>query len=348
MTFHPYPSIDQLRQVIRGVSQTSAYMGKDESGEPIYDGSRPKPILKFRGTVKVHGTNAAITRVPEPTTEDPCAQRYEAQSRTRTLVAPDDNSGFRAWVDSLPRDVLDTLFEQFSLDEEVTIFGEWAGRGIQAGVAVAEVDRFFYIFAVKAGDEWKDPSLAADAPEHRIFNALDATRFPTWEVDIDFAVPERSQNYLVEVTEQVEKECPVGKALGTTGIGEGVVWVCVDEDRQYRGSSFKVKGEKHSVSKVKTLAPVDVERVKTVEEFADKVLTVPRLEQGVSWLREQGKEVSEKSTGDYLRWLVGDVLKEERDTMEASGITEREVGKIAGTRGRQWFFTFLKQNPLAA
>ena len=50
---------------------------------------------------------------------------------------------------------------------------------------------------------------------------------------------------MIEITEAVENECPVGKHFGVSGVGEGVVWTCVSEGWNDSGTWFKVKGEAH-------------------------------------------------------------------------------------------------------
>lgn len=344
MTFQSFPSIEQFRNVIRTVSERTAFVGKDENDEPIYDGLKPKPTLRFRGTVKIHGTNAGITFVDD----GKGWFNALAQSRSSVLVAPDDNAGFRAWVDKLSPETLECLFADARMAiggpaidlsvAPITVFGEWAGKGIQKGVAVSQVEKFFYVFAVKQGDVWGDLTGRElfKMGSQRIYNAPDV-----WvrDINVDFEHPELVQNELGEITTRIEALCPVGKFLGVEGIGEGVVWECTSMDPKYAGLRFKVKGEKHSVSHVKTLAAVDVERVKTVQEFVDKVLPEPRLQQGLDKLREMGKPLDMTSTGDFLRWIVGDVLKEESDTMVASGIDPKEVGKVLNQQARRWFMT---------
>lgn len=255
--FHPFPSIDQFRNVIRGVGLKATYVGRDEAGDPIYDGTRPKPTLTFRGTVKVHGTNAAIVITPDGAG----GLTVGAQSRSQELVAPADNAGFRAWVEAtITPDLARDLYHQARATEGtevVVVYGEWAGKGIQAGVAVNALEKFFYVFAVKVitrvtevTDErsWIDightPVTRFHSPSHRIFNA---THFQTHTLEIDFSAPEQAQNQLVALTEAVEAKCPVGAAFGVEGVGEGVVWECVTPG--YEGLRFKVKGEKHSVSR---------------------------------------------------------------------------------------------------
>ena len=66
-------------------------------------------------------------------------------------------------------------------------------------------------------------------------------RFPTFEVEIDFNRPELIQNTLVDLTIQVENECPVAKVFGFDNtVGEGIVWY-----NHEHGLRFKVKGELH-------------------------------------------------------------------------------------------------------
>ena len=60
-------------------------------------------------------------------------------------------------------------------------------------------------------------------------------------IAIDFNNPEKAQNELIKIMEEVEAECPIGKAFGVSGTGEGVVISHLTED----GSLIqaKVKGE---------------------------------------------------------------------------------------------------------
>lgn len=344
------PSIEQFRHVIRAVSLRSSYIGKDASGEAVYDGTLPKPTLKYRGLAKVHGTNCSVVREPDGT--------LLAQGRTRILTVEKDNFGFAWFVHNVvPREVWEHLFAPLvsrANGRSVALFAEWSGKGIQKGVAVGEVDKFMAIFGACAkgpedGDsrEWFNMAefdrLPA-SPEHRIYNLLQP-EFKPLETKINFNKPELAQNFLVEATNEVERECPIGKFFGISGIGEGRVWSCVTPGWTDPGYWMKVKGTAHSVSRVKTLAEVDVEKVASLYEFADKVCTRPRLEQGIQWLQENGNEkrLTQRSTGEFIRWVVGDIVKEESDTMVVSNLTPTEVGKACGKHAQKFFFTWLNE-----
>ncbi|WP_157778741.1 hypothetical protein [Massilia violaceinigra] len=83
----PFPSIKQFRDVIRNVHNKAHFVGLDSAGEPIYDNRRPVPALRFRGSVKLHGSNAAVVFGPNG---------IGFQSRERLLTLEDDNFGFHA------------------------------------------------------------------------------------------------------------------------------------------------------------------------------------------------------------------------------------------------------------
>ena len=338
-----FPSIEQFRNVIRHVQTHARFAGKDENGDAIYDGSKPLPTLKFRGTVKLHGTNAGIVY-------DVATDTISYQSRERELSLTSDNAGFML-AQMKNEDVWHKYFECL-IDHDVAkiaVFGEWCGRGIQKGVAVSELDKMFVIFACKlvyidGSTEWINTN-----PEDIVFDSIDLTciedfrvfdisEFPTYEIDVDFNHPELAQNKMIEITEEVEKECPVGKAFGVSGIGEGVVWTCVSDGWNSSGTWFKVKGEKHSVSKVRTLAAVDVEAVESMRAFIESVVTETRLEQGLDNLvREQLLPFEMKSLGDFIRWVYNDVLKEEMDTIVASQLDVKKLGSAVANVARPWY-----------
>lgn len=341
-----YPKIGQFSQAVRNVITRSSYIGSDERGEPMYDRGRPRPKLEFIGSVKLHGTNAAIVVTP-------FGEVY-AQSRNRVLgdgTDGNDNSGFAAWAldyigSAFWRELAWKLFPHGG--ENRVIYGEWAGKGIQSGAAICDVDAAFFVFGLRIESPYEtDVPLTRwvpihdlgglDEDERRVFSIHDP-RFPTYRMTIDFEFPESAQNKLAALTQAVEDECPVAKVLGVSGVGEGIVWKC--DDPGYQGGSFmfKVKGQKHSSSKVRKLARVDAERVGSVVEFVESTVTENRLRQGLAYLEEMSKPLSRSSTGDYLGWVVNDILAEEADRMKASGLTRKDVSKSCATRAREWFF----------
>lgn len=346
--FIKFPSIGQFRDAIKQVKSACAYHNV------------PLPTVDFRGTVKLHGTNAAVMIAHDGT--------WHCQSRERIITPQDDNAGFAAWVygnkDYWDR-VAATLNTAILSDEEtVQVYGEWCGGNIQKNVGLSYLPKIFVIFGIRFGNDaestaWQD----INKWKHLFFGHYETPKpsnlhfaddFPTYNVTIDFNSPTLVQNQLVEITEAVEKDCPVARYFLPDStdelIGEGVVWE-VDRngdfelpdvlDNTFSGIRFKVKGSRHSASKVKTIAPVDVEKVKSIDAFVEYACTQNRLEQGLTKLTEMGLDHSTKSTGDYLRWIMQDILKEELETMTASGIEPKDVNGQIARKARDFFMNNL-------
>lgn len=329
-----FPSIEQYRNAIRNVQHAAYFTGVDDAGEPMYDRTRSMPVLKYRGTVKLHGTNAGIVLRPgDPT--------ITFQSRERELTVESDNAGFMNNM-LTKLDFLYSIFNSvtprdYEVKNHIALFGEWCGQGVQKGVAISNCPKMFVIFGVQVDNKWLDPELwrHIEAPEAGIYNIH---QFETYEVEIDFARPEYAQQKMVEITEAVEAKCPVGAHFGHEGVGEGVVWQPADADWADPRYWFKVKGEKHSVSKVKTLAAVDVEAVAAIHTFVDSVVTEQRLEQGLDNLvREQLKPFNMQSLGDFIRWVYNDIMKEEADTIQVNNLDPKKLGGPISNAARKWY-----------
>jgi len=314
------------------------------------------PVLKFIGTVKIHGTNAAIGYQKDT--------GHWFQSRNNTITPRSDHEGFARTMEPLAEQFLTecilpqsrALQEHYEQGRKIIVFGEWCGGKIQKKIAIYGLPKMFVIFKVLVCDEvtnentdesneqnskssfWLQRKEWCDINWHEehIYNIFD---FPTYDIDIDFECPALSQNHLVNTTEAVEEQCPVGTYFHKTGVGEGIVWT---EWEQTCGDlNFKVKGEKHSVSKVKTLASVDTEKFVKFQEFVDYACTENRMLQGLDFLREQQLTIDIKNFSVFMRWLSNDIIKEEKDILEASALQFKDVGRLVQYKAKQWFLVQL-------
>tara|TARA_R110000796_G_scaffold27712_6_gene76218 strand:+ start:431 stop:1465 length:1035 start_codon:yes stop_codon:yes gene_type:complete len=332
-----FPKIGQYRQVVKEARDRAAYVGRDANGDPIYDPSKASPTIKFKGTVKLHGTNAGVGHTEE--------DGMWAQSRSNIITPENDNAGFARYVEENKQAFLELIEHvryvnsDLSPNDGVFIFGEWAGGSIQKKVAISNIEKSFFIFDVKivpedGSESYHLPSDYLRNKERRIYNIED---FETYEIEIDFNQPEAVQNKLSDITIKVEDVCPVAKDFGFEGLGEGVVWSTQVNGHDYR---FKVKGEKHSASKVKTLAKVDIEKLNSINEFVDYAVTENRFEQGLGIVFPDGV-LDQKKTGDIIKWVVTDVFSEENDTLEENGLEMKDVGKYLSIRVKNMFFSKL-------
>ena len=337
-----FPSIEQFRSVVATVLRQYNFVGLDENGDAIYDTTKPKPTLKFKGTVKLHGTNAAVSYNK--------TGGFWVQSRENIITVEKDNAGFAFFAQSnlgAFMALMNIIHFREKLDTSkntVTIYGEWAGGNIQKGVGITNIEKSFFIFGIKVTPHttteeeakskpayWVDYSDLRN-PENRIYNIDD---YPTWEIDIDFNMPQLVQNKLSELTLAVEEECPVAKAFGFSGIGEGIVWSTNLNGNVHR---FKVKGEKHSSSKVKTLAAVDTEKLESIQSFVEYAVTESRFKQALENVFPNEEPIENKKLGDVIRWVVNDVIKEEMDTMTDNKIEPKDVNKYISSKVRDMFF----------
>lgn len=334
-----FPSISQFRSAFTHVRESTRFVGLDENYEPIFDHSLPLPVLNFTGTVKLHGTNAGITY-------DPLTGTITARSKRTPLTIENDNYGFAFFVKSMEDkfremfEALDKIYYKDFPEEPITVYGEWCGEGIQSKVAISQLEKMFVIFDLRIGEDYW-----ADSVDHiqtdPIWNVYRITEFPTFAMKIDFSSPENSVNTLIDLTKSVEEQCPVGKYFNVDGVGEGIVWKA-----HYKGNviRFKVKGEMHSSSKVKTLASVDPEKLSTIKDFVDYAVTENRLHQGYNEVyTSQNRELSKKYIGDFVNWVRNDVFKEELDTLHESGLVPKDVVGSINKKASTWImkkFTF--------
>jgi len=335
-----FPKIGQFSQVVADINRKITFTGLDENGYAIYDPTIPKPTLTFKGTVKLHGTNAGVSYNDE--------DGIWAQSRENIITSSKDNAGFAFFVES-NEEVFKGLIEQIKEKDKVdtsiytlTIYGEWVGQRVQKNVAISNLEKSLFIFGVKVskiGDldfnaYWLDSSGLSN-PDNRVYNILD---YKTYSVDVDFNMPKLAQNTFVDLVDEVEAECPVAKEFGHEGIGEGIVWSVEHKGNVFR---FKTKGDKHAgKSKVKTVKKVDNEKLKKIMEVAEKVTPTWRLDQMLTASCDlmNGGTLDRKKLGDYIRMVIKDIMDEELHVISEAGLEPKDINKNVSDICRRFFF----------
>lgn len=340
MTFLAWPEIESFHNVRKYTKQNPEILNGNSK-------------VTYKAKVKLHGTNAAVQ----------CHRdgRIVAQSRTTELTVENDNAGFAKWVKSNEALWQDT---RNNVRQNVIIYGEWIGPGIQKGVAVSEIpQRSFVVFAARPlanGAPYGDSLLVdPEVLEGLIDGIPDAYVLP-WQsesIEVDFsktaeelAVGLAIVNLWVAL---VEKEDPwVNEVFGVKGTGEGLVFYPVSNDHlgmtNFNNLVFKAKGEKHK--NIKTAAPVqvDAQSATNVNQFVDMVLTNARLEQGAMAVQPDPVVVQlafdMKLIGKFIAWVVADVQKETQDELEASKLEWKQVQKPVGDRARAWYIEQVKKS----
>lgn len=341
-----FPKIPQFRQAVREVSDSARFLGLDDDGMPMFDPCPNLPTLTFMGTPKLHGTNAAIAINSE---------EFWIQSRNNIITPEKDNAGFAKFIhanlDVFKESLLD-LAREMDIDLEeysLLIYGEWCGGNIQKGVSISGLEPMFVAFsarAVRKGDMehkdhvWISPLFIVGNPDVQYYNITD---YGYELLTIDFHNADASNAKLHELTNAVEEECPVGKAFGRVKgedntIGEGIVWVAIYNKQMI---AFKVKGEKHSNTKVKKLPVVDEEKQSLVHQFVNEYACTPsRLQQIFDEVMDtiNGGQPDIKKTGHFLKALVSDTMQEEHAQLEEMGLKVKDVTGTISRVGKEWMF----------
>ncbi|KAJ6531771.1 hypothetical protein B0H19DRAFT_966587 [Mycena capillaripes] len=329
----------------------------DSEDSPPY--KRPPTKATFFGTVKLHGTNATIVFGN--------GKKVNPQIQSRSWIIVDtkkDNCGTFALLSKAP---LSSLVDQILTARgegpkfrEIYIAGEIAGRGVQKGVAIVALERFFAIFNIRIDGHWVDMRKYRNCslPEHRIFNLA---QYKTYEVDIDFRAPTAAVHELMnQYTAEVYETCPFGAAFvdeagrSIAGRGEGIVWTMVrspymdeTDGREFDNTllcNFKTKGENFATTSQTPKEQKNLAGVAEAAQFADYALAERRFEQGIEYLEgEQARQglpiagYDVKLTGAFIKWVTEDAIKEERNEMERRGVPERDAKRELGARAKLWY-----------
>lgn len=299
-----FPSI----QNARNLDATLRYMGMN--------------YVVFEGTVKVHGTNARITY------HNNGSVVYGSRNEDGLTGG---HFGFVEWAKSNHE-----LMSVNDVSFPYTVYGEWAGKGIQAGIPYEKV---FIPFALRDKFGWMYPrkiKVSGQALKDVYPVDMFGTYQTVWTKEAGF-----NAEQILSIVEEVEKSCPVAAHFGFPGsVGEGVVftptynhspYVSVKDGFVHNPSySLKAKGEKHAVAKSNQFKK---EVDSNIAAFAEQLATEARYEQGI---QELGLAFDKKSTGTFVKWVQEDVQKEEGDLLE--DINEPQaVLKLVGNKAARWF-----------
>lgn len=332
-----FPSIESFTHFVRYMRQRAEFLNV-----PV----EALPPVKFRGTVKLHGTNAGVEVVVDGT--------VRPQSRDIMLTNEHTNFGHKGFVDGIEVGKWNSLAQKFLAvnnvpvqTEAVTMFGEWCGQGIQRGTALTECPKHFVIFGASHGGTML-PTMVEPDPAMNEHGIYFINQIPSYEVDVNPNDFQAASDYLNELTAAIELECPWAKTMfDVSGVGEGLVWLPVDvtfaDNDHYR---FKTKGAKHKAraNPRGDVAPVDVEKVNSIKECVNIVLTENRMEQMVN---DNNLPLVPESIGPFLKALSADIIKEESAVIEENGLTWKEVGKLVQSNARTWFMNRVTQSTLS-
>lgn len=338
MAFLSWPEIESFHNVRRAAVKYPGILGG-------------RSTVTYRGKVKIHGTNSAV---------QVRGDKVYCQSRTSMVAPGNDNQGFAAWVETVKEDwirIASSPVKRYreQMKEGVVVFGEWCGPGIQKGVAVCGIQhRAFAVFAAQflKGDSSVDElivdpndlnDIISGSPKFDIAN----THVIPWYGE-DINVPWLEQSDVLEsivsgINDEVLRveSCDpwVKSVFDIEGTGEGIVYYPVSHPgrKHFSDLAFKAKGSAHKIVARAKPAQVDPTVAKSMEDFAELVLTPARLEQFARAVNGGELVFESKLIGPFIGLICSDVKKESADELEASGLDWKRVNKVVSNRARLWY-----------
>lgn len=326
-TFYKFPSIESFANVYKGQQRFE-----------------DRAVVQYGAKIKLHGTNAAVV-VTSGGAEYP---EVYAQSRSRVITPEDDNAGFAKWVETTA-----PVWQNCTAEgaPDIIFYGEWAGKGVQKGDAVTQLnDKYFFVFAIQIDDEMITAPVDIEDCIPDLDNVIVLPWDMVFEVPVDFNDPDQCQSFADLLNDHVkrvaERDPFIHGIFGIDGPGEGFVVspVCNPGDDPLEGSlsrdwysalSFKVKTEAHSVKHVQKAASVKVEVPEDVKAFVSAFVTPARCEQGLT--EACGGEAVPEKTGAFIKWMIEDVLKESKDEIEEANFEFKDVQKPLVDAVKRWF-----------
>jgi hypothetical protein len=276
MEFKPWPKIPSFKNWLKenDISELS---------QPIFC------------SVKIHGTNAAIGID---------GQKVWAQSRSQIITPVNDNHGFATWLKGHEEWLLERYRER-GLVGDILIFGEFAGKGIQKGVGVSEMEKFFYIFPDKNFIGRLFVNSEKRFFEHLIVKAglsTDESRLTTMKDKLD------------QLVQKIDSCCPFYETMTSKqGIGEGIVVY-----NQKNVPLFKVKGESHTIKNSSTpRVPIDPQ-LEIETQLQVKFGTAERLTQVYQSLTGGDGILDLQDIPRYIRAVIVDIESEEGELLPKS------------------------------
>ena len=310
--------------------------------------------ITLDGTIKLHGACAGVSF-------DGNDIRY--QSKDGLIEGYKGHFGFRGFMERYGKNMMkffEYLIETYQIDIDkniITIYGEFCGDNIQnSDIGLVNLPKCFVMFDAKVTnkviesgeDNIKNPykkinmknennKCIISDPKNNIYNIYD---FPTYQIEVDLKNPQKSHEEIMELTYQVEKECPFTKSFGKSGGGEGIVWrfwedsgLCI---------TYKSKGNKHSVRNTEFLkARGGI--VKSAQDFATAFCTKNRFDQFVTKMFTADEKVpTSKDIPILVNTIFQDAIQEEIQNSEYID-TQETFDKFAGAIRKMFFEKYPKE-----
>ncbi|PVH78465.1 hypothetical protein DL98DRAFT_354271, partial [Cadophora sp. DSE1049] len=309
-------------------------------------------LIRFIGTVKLHGQHADIVINPNNT--------IRLQSRNKPVLDEShDIMGFAKTMFTLENNLLQLKQKiegrwlelnrngKLSETHPLVIAGEWVGPGIQKNVALDDLPRkYFVITSISLNNFWLDDQLYADI-EDEDAGIVHVARGGLFSEELDVTDLESCQERMMAVALEVEKTCPFSKSFGIMGRGEGIVWKATQPLCKDPRMWVKTKGPDFAVTRTadlpKPMAKANTtalgdDTIERTRQFAYATTTEPRLQQIWQVMKlEYAMPMDKSSKKKFIQYVSDDILREEKQRVKACKVDEQYLMKCIRWMAELWY-----------
>lgn len=325
-------------------------------------------LVDYIGTIKLDGSNLSVV----------CQEDGSLHFQSREMLLPIDGTadvyGFRgafAKPEHLKRlqrafaAVADFIRAKGMPNERplfpITVYGEWAGQGVQGRTPVARLPLAWYPFAIRFSDFESDNS---DKPIWTEFEFQQAcvTRFveafelptlvrsifayPTVALTVNSREPQQTLDAVELLVAPLESQCPFATLHGLEGAGEGWVFRPTGPLGINARYWFKAKTAAHEERRNRAqreLSPAQQAQQAVIDQLVQGNVNEARLMRAVRLLEERSVLVDKAATPDFLRALVADVIKDNLELIEQQGLDKKALFPAISKAGVVWFHRYVSR-----
>jgi hypothetical protein len=81
-----------------------------------------------------------------------------------------------------------------------------------------------------------------------------------------------------------------------------------------------------------------------MQDFVEYACTVNRMQQAYDCVHEELASIETKDFSTFVRWLTQDIIREEKDTMDAAHIDVKDLTRSITSKAQAWFNDRLRKD----
>lgn len=274
------------------------------------------PILEFVGRTKLQGSSVYLQRLNNEIT---------AYNKNRVLTTEYDGHNFANYINSLPTDILNMLFDDIGTKtDDIVIYGEWINKS-------STNDKVWVIYSYSLNDVI---SNNVDNIYNHQYNIHNINQLPFFSMHVDFNCPQESistfEQHVIESFNNLRQH-NLFKHLEINSKEMVWYWKNAPEDTTMW---FKTKTEMDDITSESIMNNADLEKI------ISYIVNTKRLQQALNYTTMNiSKSLNQSYLNLYLKWIKEDILTKEVDILSQHKLQWKDISKPVTNIAKQWFLT---------